>query len=618
MAKNIKNYEFKAEMKQLLNIIIHSLYTNPEIFLRELVSNSSDALNKLRFRRLTDTNILDPEVDLTIKINVDKENKSFTIEDTGIGMTKEDLINRIGTIASSGTLDFLKKAQDEQKTLDGDLIGKFGVGFYSAYMVTDEITIDTVYSDIESKGFKWISKGEEKFKIEDSDKTSRGTKISFVLKDEFSEFSDAEKIKSLLKKYSNFVDFPIFVNGEEIKKIKPLWQRNKDEINNEELNEFYKFITNDYEEPLGSLHFAIEGNINFKSLVFISKTAPMTMFSDILDKSLNLYSSRIFIQNDCKELLPDYLRFLRGVVDTEDLPLNISREVTQSSPLMTKMRNIITGKVLSLLEDWAENNKEKYEEFFRAWGSLFKTGMNSDFANKDRIVDLARYETSELEKGKFKSLKDYVKTMQEGQNDIYYIMGDNRELIERNPNLEYFKSKGIEVIYLFDPVDVFTFPYIHNYDGKNIKSIDKADIDLSNKEVGDNKETDKNVEAFIARIKEILGDNVEEVSVSKRLVDSPVTLVVGSKGLDPQMEKMMQYMDKDYQGGKKNFEINTNHQLVKNLMSIYEKLSNDEIISKIVWQLFEGALLMDGNLKTPVNYLQRMNDIMLKASEISS
>jgi molecular chaperone HtpG len=308
---------------------------------------------------------------------------------------------------------------------------------------------------------------------------------------------------------------------------------------------------------------------------------------------------------------------LRGVVDTEDLPLNISREVTQSSPLMTKMRNIISGKVLSLLEDWAENNKDKYEEFFRSWGSLFKTGMNSDFANKDRIVDLARYETSELEKGKFKSLKDYVKTMQDGQNDIFYIMGDNRELIERNPNLEYFKSKGIEVIYLFDPVDVFTFPYIHNYDGKNIKSIDKADIDLSNKDLNENKETNQTIKGFIEHIKDILGDSVEDVSESKRLVDSPVTLVVGSKGLDPQMEKMMQYMDKDYQGGKKIFEINTNHQLVKNLMSIYEKNSKDEIISKIVWQLFEGALLMDGNLKTPVNYLQRMNDIMLKASEIN-
>lgn len=617
MAKNIKNYEFKAEMKQLLNIIIHSLYTNPEIFLRELVSNSSDALNKLRFRRLTDSNILDSEVDLSIKIEVDKEKSTFSIEDTGIGMTKDDLINRIGTIASSGTLDFLKKAKEEQKKVDGDLIGQFGVGFYSAYMVTDEITIETVAADIGSKGYKWISKGEENFKIEESNKINRGTKISFTLKEEHKEFADPERIKSILKKYSNFIDFPIFVNNDELKKVKPLWQRSKDDISDEEFTEFYKFISNDYDEPLGHLHFSIEGNINFKSLVFIPKSAPPTIFTDIMDKSLNLYSSRIFIQNDCKELLPDYMRFLRGIVDSEDLPLNISREVTQSSPLLTKIRNVISGKVLSLLEDWAENDKEKYETFYKSWGSLFKTGMNSDFSNKQRIIDLARYETSELEKGKVKSLKEYQQTMQEGQNDIFYIMGDNREIIERNPNLEYFKNKGIEVIYLFDPTDVFTFPYIHDYNGKSLKSIDKADIDFSKDDSSSKTNESVNSSSFISFIKEVLAENIEDVAESKRLVDSPVTLVVGTKGLDPQMEKMMQYLDKEYQGGKKIFEINTNHPLIKNLMNIYEKNNKDELIKTTIWQLFEGALLLDGNLKSPINYLQRMNDIMLKASEIN-
>ncbi|MFH1049681.1 MAG: molecular chaperone HtpG [bacterium] len=632
-------------MKQLLNLIVHSLYTNPEIFLRELISNSSDALNKIRFRRLTDNNINNPEAELTIKIEVDKDKNTFSIEDSGLGMTKDDLINKIGTVASSGTLEFLQKmqtaealrqAQDEGKRekgegkrekgegerekgegkLNGELIGQFGVGFYSAFMVTDEITLETLFADTDSKAYKWISKGEEKFTIEDCDKETRGTKIYFTFKEEYKHFADAETIKSILHKYSNFVDFPIYVNGEEVNKVKPIWQRKKNEIKEEELNEFYKYISNDYQDALGHLHFSIEGNVNFKAMVFIPQTAAPTIFSDMMNKSLQLYSKRIFIQDDCLELLPDYLRFLKGVVDTEDLPLNVSREVTQSNPIVTKIRNVITSKVLGLLEDWANNDKEKYEKFHKTWSSLFKTGINTDFTNKDKIIELARYETSALEKGKLKSLKEYVATMQSDQKEIYYLMGDSRELIEKNPNLEYFNKKGIEVIFLYDPVDVFSFPYIHTYDGKNIKSIDKADIDISKDE--ESKKDALSVEqtkSLIEFIKNKLGDKVEDVFESKRLVESPVSLVSGAAALDPQMEKMMQYFDKDFTKSKKILEVNISHPLIKNLNNLYEQNKDDEILSKSVELLYNSSVLIEGKLDNPADYVKQVFEMLEKLSK---
>jgi len=613
-------YEFKAEMKQLLHLIIHSLYTNPEIFLRELISNSSDALNKIRFRRLTDTNLIDPETELTIKIEVDKDKKTFSIEDTGIGMLRKDLIERIGTVASSGTLEFLKNLKQndngKQKQLDGELIGQFGVGFYSAFMVTDEITIETLFADLDSQPCKWISKGEEKFTIEECDRKNRGTKIYFTFKDEYSHFSDSESIKNILQKYSNFVDFPIYVNGEEINKVKPIWQRKKDEIKEDELNEFYKYISNDFQDPLGHLHFTIEGNINFKGLVFIPQSAPQTIYSEMMNKSLQLYSKRIFIQDDCLELLPDYLRFLKGVVDTEDLPLNVSREVTQSSPLIAKIRNVITGKVLGVLEDWSANDKEKFEKFHKTWSSLFKTGINSDFTNKQKIIDLSRYETSGLDKGRFKSLKEYVETMQPEQKDIYYLMGDSRELIEKNPNLEYFNKKGIEVIFLYDPVDVFTFPYIFSYDGKNIKSIDKADIDFGkDDEIKKDSLKEKQSKSLIEFIKSKLDTKVEDVIESKRLVESPVSLVSGANALDPQMEKMMQYFDKEFTKSKKILEVNTSHPLIKNLHHLFEQNKDDELLSKSINLLYESAVLIEGKLESPSDYAKLVFEMLEKLSK---
>lgn len=611
------SYEFKAEMKQLLNLIIHSLYTHPEVFVRELVSNSSDALNKIRFKKLTDKDIISPDSELNIKFFLDKENQTFSIEDTGIGMDKEDLINNLGTIAKSGTLDFIKQMNENKGKLDSNMIGQFGVGFYSAFMVTDEITVETRKANKDSVGLKWVSNGEDKFEIEEIEKEQRGTKISFKLKDDYKEFAEDWKIKEILTKYSNFVDFPVYLAEEKVNNVTALWHRNKDEVSDEEYNEFYKFVSGDFQNPMQRLVVQIEGNVNFKSILFLPETAPPTLLNQDVKNSLHLYSNRVFIQDDSKELLPDYLRFVKGVVDTEDLPLNVSREVTQSSPVMLKIKNILTSKILGWLEDLANENKENYDKFYKNFGPLFKLGSNSDFTNKDKILKLLRYESTHKPKGELLSLDDYISGMGENQNEIYYVAGTVREVLERNPNLEYFKKNNIEVLLLTDPSDVFTVPYLMEYEGKKIVSIEKADLDINKSEDIKDEDTESKEKSdnLLKTIKEILEEKVEDVIESKRLVDSPVTLVAGKTGMDPQMEKMMMMMDKNFSSSKKVMEINLEHKLIKNIKNIFQNEGNSIGLRDAVNQLYDGASLLDGNLTSPNDFLKRMYEYMEKATD---
>ncbi|NIR53101.1 molecular chaperone HtpG [candidate division KSB1 bacterium] len=614
--KQTEEFEYRAEMKQLLHLIVHSLYTHPEVFLRELISNASDALNKIRFRMLTDTNVVNPDVDLKISIEVDPKKQTLSIEDTGIGMTKDELISEIGTVAHSGTLELLQKMKQDNKPLDANLIGQFGVGFYSVFMVTDEVTVETRHADPDSKGYRWVSSGENKFTIEEIDKKNRGTKISFKLKDEHKDFAEDYRVKEVIKRYSNFVDFPIFVGKEEVNRVTALWHKPKDQIKDEELTEFYKFISNDLKPPLGHLHISIEGAVNFKALVFIPETGPPVFLKEHLEKSLQLYSNKIFIQDDCKELLPEYLRFVEGVVDTEDLPLNVSREVTQSSPAMAKIRNVLTGKILGFLEDWAENEKNKYEKFYKNFGQIFKTGVNSDFTNKDRIVNLLRFESTKVDKGELTSLKDYVSRMKEDQKEIYYLSGEHREELERNPNLEYFRKNELEVLLLTDPFDVFIVPSLDEYDKKPLNSIDKADLDIKRDEKEEKEALSENLaNSLIEVFKQTLGDKVEDVIASKRLVDSPATLVVGKQGMDKQMEKMMKMMNTDYAGSKKILEINLSHPLIKNLGNKILADTNDAILRNSMLQIYEGALLLEGALESPNEFVSRMTDLMVEATK---
>lgn len=613
-----QEFEYKAEMKQLLHLIVHSLYTHPEIFLRELISNASDALNKIRFRMLTDRNVLDADADLKIAITLDAKEHTFAIEDSGIGMTKEDLIEKIGTVASSGTLEFLQHVKDENRTLDGNLIGKFGVGFYSVFMVADEVAVETRHAETDSQGYRWRSGGEGTFTIEEIDKATRGTKISFKLKESAKEFSEDYTVKHIINKYSNFVDFPIFVDNEKVNTVTALWHKPKDQVREEELVEFYKFITNDFNPPLGHLHVAVEGAVSFNALLFIPENAPPMWFRDPHEKSLHLYSNKVFIQDDCKELLPEYLRFVKGVVDTADLPLNVSREVTQNSPAMAKIRDILSKKILGFLGDWSKHERNKYEKFYKNFGPFFKTGVNTDFTNREKIIDLLRFETTKANKEELLSLKDYVARMKPEQKEIYYLSGEHRDMLEKNPNLEYFKKNDFEVLLLTDPVDVFVVPSIHEYDKKPLQSIDKADLDLAatDTDAGTAEALSGDLsKSLLTVFKETLGGKVEDVIESKRLVNSAVTLVVGKNGMDTQMEKMMKLMDKNYGGSKKILEVNISHPLIKNLSRRNLASPTDPVLRKSILQLYEGALLLEGNLSSPVDFIGRMTELMEEATK---
>ncbi len=481
--QNVQEFEYKAEMKQLLNLIVHSLYTHPEIFLRELISNASDALSKVQFSQLTE-NIAEGNVEeLKITITLDEKTRSFAIEDNGTGMSEEELIANLGTVAKSGTLGFLqalKEQQPDKSGIDANLIGQFGVGFYSVFMVTDEVTVETKRED--SQGCRWRSTGEGTYTIEKIDRQQRGTKISFTLKEDAAEFAGENRVENIIKKYSNFVDFPIQLDNKKVNSVTALWQQQKSELKEEEVNEFYKFISVDYQEPLDYLHLSLEGVVNFKALLFLPKEAPMDMLYQqgaLENHGPQLYVRKVMIQHECKDLLPEYLRFVKGVVETEDLSLNVSREVVQNSPVMAKIRQILTTKIIAWFESLAQDNPEKFRQFYKAFGPVIKIGLNTDFTNREKLIELLRFESTKTGDGEYVTLKEYVNRMNETQQEVYYLSGDNRQQMLSNPNMEYFRKQDIEVLLLVDPVDVFVIPSIHEYDKKPLKSIEKADIDFS-------------------------------------------------------------------------------------------------------------------------------------------
>lgn len=604
--KQIKEtFEYKAEMKQLLKLIAHSLYTHPEVFIRELVSNSSDALNKIRFKKLTEKNVYQPDKELRIDIKIDEEKQTFSITDTGIGMTKENLVNQLGTVAKSGTSEFLEQLKKGKQKSDGNLIGQFGVGFYSVYMVTDKISVKTRNYEANANAYKWTSKGDEKFDIEDVKKEDRGTQIYFKLKDEYKEFANVGRVKSILKKYSNFIEYPIYINGEKLDTVEAIWQKSKNDISKDEASEFYKFISNDYQEPFDFIHLDLEGVVSFKALVFFPQKAPMNMFADDFKTTLQLYTNKVFIQDNADWLLPDYLRFCKGVIDTSDLPLNVSREVTQHSPVMAKIKNIITGKILTEFENWAKNDVEKYNKFYKEFGTMIKSGLNSDFSNRDRLSKLLRFQTSKSDE--LKSFDQYIENADKEKKKIYYLTSENLESAKRNPNMEYFNKNEIEVIFLIDPIDSFVIPQLYKYEEYELVSIDKEELQNESEKDDDQSQKDNKL---ISAIKEILGDKVSDVRESNRLVDSPCTLVAGKDGMDVHTERMMKMMDSSFTGSKKVFEINTNHKILKNLSKYVEKNGIDENLKSIVEQLYSSSLLIEGELKNPTDYVTKVYDLI--------
>ncbi|MGB9851586.1 MAG: molecular chaperone HtpG [Candidatus Kapaibacteriota bacterium] len=614
--KGVQEFEFVAEIKQLLDIIINSLYTHPEIFIRELISNASDALHKIRFKRLTEPNILNPEAELRIDITVDPEKATFKIEDSGIGMTKEEVITQIGTIAHSGTANFLKSIKKDGENLDLNLIGKFGVGFYSVFMVTDEVTLETRSYLPDSVGVRWKSNGKEKYLVEEIEKPNRGTLIYFTLKDEYKEFAQTEKVKKIIKKYSNFVDFPIYINNEKVNTIDAIWRKRKEEVSKEDIESFYKFLTGDEKPPLSYLHFSVEGNVNFNALLFIPDTPPTYYWRDFFDKTISLYSHKIFIQDDNPEIVPDYLRFVRGVLDTDDLPLNISRETVQNSPVIAKIRQILTNKILTHLEELAENEKDKFAKFTQNFGQILKGGLTIDSANRERIINLLRYQSTLLDENEYTSFKDYISRMKENQKSIYYVITDSRSSLNRNPNLEYFLKNNLEVLIMTDPIDSFIVPFIGEYDGKKLQSIDKVDVEIcTDKDDTQRLEPDVAKKLF-ERIQSVLGERILNVQESNRLVDSPVTLVAPYFGYDPQSERIFKIIDKNYQKSKKILEVNTAHPLIKNLAKILLEREDEEIIDKVIEQLYFQTLVLEGELEEPTKHITILNEILQKYTEL--
>jgi molecular chaperone HtpG len=612
-----QTYQFQAEINKLLELFAKSLYTHKEVFLRELISNSADALSKIKFEQLTNKNVMNPELDLNINIIMDKDNNKLIVSDTGIGMTKDELVNNLGTIARSGTLEYLKKLSEEQKG-EKPLIGQFGVGFYSSFMVADKVEVDTKSYIPDEPAYKWIADGSGEYTIEDSDKEKRGTTITIYLKEDDKEYLEKYRIEEIIKKYSNFVPFPVKVEEEQINQVKALWTQPKSEITEDEYKEFYKFATTSFDDPMFYLHLQADVPVQFNSILYIPKMNNTKMFGHMnKEYGPSLYSSKVLIMDNCKDLLPPYLDFVKGVVDTEDIPLNISRETLQDNRNIIKIKKVLTKKLLSFLEDKAKEDAEAYHKFWNEFGISIKQGISIDFENKDRIAGLLRFNSSfnDDEKG-LVSLDDYVSRMNEEQKEIYYISGENRKVLEKNPHLEIFRKNGIEVLYLYDPADDFVLSGLGTYDEKPVKSIDQANLDSlkTEEEKEKTEEETKKLENLTKYMKEILKDKVTEVKKSNRLTDSPVCLVNPDNTTSSQMQKIMKMMNENFEIPKKIFEVNYESPLIKNLADIHEKGNNNEYLDNCIYQLFDNALMLDGIMSQPSEMITRINKLMEEGS----
>jgi len=627
-----ETHEFRAEIRKLLDIITHSIYTNREIFLRELVSNASDALDKLRFEQSRGTTVADPDAPLEIRITTDKEAGRITIADTGCGMTRDELIDHLGTIAKSGTEAFMRSVADN-KDAASNLIGRFGVGFYSVFMVADKVAVTSRSFAPDAAAARWISDGSGSFTVEDVEgETPRGASIEITLKEEAKEYADPERIKAVLRTHSNFISFPILVDGEKTNTIPALWRESKFSVTPEQYKEFYQFLTYDAEEPLATIHVSVDAPVQFTALLFIPKhgLGPMA-FREQLHHGLDLYVRRVLISKETKELIPEYLGFVRGVVDTEDLPLNISRETLQENVVLRKIQSVLVKQILDKLKALAKEDPAKYNEFFAAHGQGFKLGYG-DYAHREAFAELVRFDSSALEqadgdadKPGLTSLADYVTRARDGQKAIYHLSGPSRAALDLNPHLEVFRAKGLEVLYLYEPVDEFIMDSIGTYKELTLKSAelaDAAELDAFEGSAEAPKapemtaEESGSLDDFLKAVKAILGERVTDVRVSTRLTQSPSCLVSPDDRMTSSMQKIMRLVSKDTSVPKKALEINRDHGLIRNLLAIYRRDAADPFIGKAVEQLYDSALLLDGYLSDPHQMVARINDLLADASAL--
>ena len=610
-------HKYQAEMQKLLEILVHSLYTEREIFLRELVSNASDALSKVQLTTLTEEKVLNKNAELQVTITFDEDKRMIVIDDSGCGMTKDELVENLGTIANSGTLKFLQQSQDENKSVE-NLIGQFGVGFYSVFMVADRVELTTRSWQVDGQAWQWSSEGGGQYEIIPVDYEQRGTRVKVFLKEDAKEFCSEWRLESIIKKYSNYLPFPVKVKDKTINQVKAIWTQSKSEVKDDEYKEFYKQISHSQQEPFHHLHFNIDAPIQYYALLYFPESVGNEVLYARESKDIALYAQKVLIQSGNTHLLPSYLRFVQGVVDSEDLPLNVSRESVQKNALIEKINNSLTLRVLKELQLIADQNVGKYGKFWQQYGTLLKEGVSSDFKNKKRLMDLLRFNSSISEDSSMDvTLKDYVSRMREEQKDIFYVTGGSREAILHNPNLEYFRKQGLEVLFLTDHIDDFMVTDMREYDGKSLKNISQGDIDgindndMSAPESSLSKEEKSDILAFF---KKQLKDRVNDVTDSKRLVDSPCSLVTPKDGMTAQMEKMMKMMDQKFKGEKRNLEVNMSHPIIQNLSEILQKNKKHPFLIDSVEQLYDNSLLVEGLLENPVQILSRYQKFIESAS----
>ena len=607
--QSAEQFTFKAETKQLLNILIHSLYKDREVFLRELLSNASDALNRMRFEMVTNKDVLDSKSELQIHITADKDARTITIQDTGIGMTRDEIIEHLGTIAESGARKFMEVAQGKTGDI-GQVIGQFGVGFYSVFMVAESVRVTSRSFKPDAEAVGWYATGEDNFEVSAADMSERGTRIEVKLKEDASEFAEEYRLKNIIHKHSDYIGFPIYIGEgkEAVNKQTSLWRTSKKDVTDEQYKEFYKQTTLDFEDPLLHIHMATDAPVQLYALLYVPGKAERGMFALRKEDGLKLYSRNILIDEYNKDLLPEYLRFVQGVVDSEDLPLNVSRETVQSSGLMPKLKKVLTNQVIKDLEALTKDT-EKYQTFWQEFGGYIKQGLSMDVMDGEKLHPLLRFKTN-LNPETWSSLEDYVGRMKDGQKEIYYIVGDDPKSVLRSPHLDYFHSQGTEVLLLTDPMDSFMLMGFHKYKDYELKNVAQADVEPSEKpkEEGEaEKMPDADFNSLVDRFKQVLGERVTDVRASNRLSQSVARLVDPDGTLNPEMQRVYRYIGKEYEVPKKILELNPSHNILKGLLN---SEASSDLQNAIIEQIYESALLVEGLHPDPSSIAPRVQQII--------
>lgn len=620
-----ENLQFQTEVNQLLHLMIHSLYSNKEIFLRELISNAADACDKLRFEAIGNDSLYENDSDLRVEVEFDSAAHTITIRDNGIGMNRDEVVSNIGTIARSGTKDFLQKLTGDQKK-DAHLIGQFGVGFYSAFIVADKVTLTTRRAGLEKdQAVRWESDAQSGYSLETVTKETRGTEIVLHLKEEEQGLANDWRLRSIIRKYSDHIPLPVKMlkaaeeegqtstEWEVINKANALWRRAKNEIKDEEYQEFYKHISHDWEDALAWSHNRVEGNLEYTSLLYLPSRAPFDLYEQKQQHGIKLYVQRVFIMDDAEHLMPRYLRFVRGVIDSSDLPLNVSREILQSNKIIDSMKSGSVKKVLGLLESMAKDEPEKYTKFWKEFGRVLKEGPGEDFSNREQVAKLLRFASTQTDSAdQTVALEDYISRMKEGQDKIYYITADSHTAAKNSPHLEVFRKKGIEVLLLSDRVDEWLTNSLHEFEGKQLQSVAKGALDLSKLDSEEDKEEQKKVEEqaknLITHIKESLNDKVEDVRVSHRLTSSPSCIVLNEHDMALYMQHLLKQAGHEMPSTKPVLEINPSHPLLARM----EAETDDERFAEWASVLLDQAILAEGGqLEDPAGFVHRLNKLML-------